>query len=79
MGLFIHTAIHYLYLLKEGDEEGGEDEDGGVSLPATPWLMVHLYLLKESNEKSGRMAIERVSRTPCTLVNGLPISAQRRR
>jgi hypothetical protein len=44
----------YLYLLEEGNEEGGEDGNGVGKQdpgPATTWLMVYLYLLKEGNEK----------------------------
>jgi hypothetical protein len=43
----------YLYLLKEGDEEGGEDGNGAGEQDPPPWLMVYLYLLKERDEEGG--------------------------
>ncbi len=68
----------YLYLLKEGDEEGGEDGNGAGEqdpLHLSKWSTC--ICSKKAMRKVGRMAMERVSRTRYTLVN--PVSAQRRR
>jgi len=70
----------YLYLLEEGYEEGGEDGEGAGEqdlLHLAFWFTCICY--KKAMRKVGRMAMDRVSRTRCTLVIGLPVSAQRRR
>ena len=69
------------YLLHESDGEGGDDGDGEGEQDPLP-IMVNGLLVsaqRRAMRKVGRMAIEQVSRTRCTLVNGLPVFAQRRR
>jgi hypothetical protein len=66
----------YLYLLKEGNEEGGENGAGaGEQDPLH--LGYSCICSKKAMRKVGRMGTEWVSRTPCTLINyGLPVSAR---